>query len=90
MHTRVPSHDNMNSVLYIWNACIDSSFFHRYTPELRARMAKYACQHGTQAASDFFSRRLGRKVSQSSIHSIKLAYVKTIKENEGHSSDEDT
>lgn len=28
-------------------------------------------------------------MSQSSIHSIKLVYVKTIKENEGDSSDED-
>ncbi len=52
-------------------------------------MAKYACQHGIRAASDYFSRRLGRKVSQSSIHSIKLAYLKSVKENEGDSSDED-
>ena len=39
--------------------------------------------------SNYFSRKLGRKVSQSSIHSFKWAYLKSMKENRGDSSDED-
>lgn len=64
-------------------------YFHRYTPDLRAKMAKYARQHGARAASNYYSRKLGKKISESTIHSIKLAYLKRVKENVGDSSDDD-
>ena len=52
-------------------------------------MTKYACQHGARAASNHFSRKLGKKVSQSTIHSIKLAYLKTVKEMENRDASDD-
>ena len=67
--------------------CVE--YFQRYTPDLRAKMAKYACQHGAQAASNYYSVKLGKKVNKSTIHSIKLAYLKRVKENKGDSSDDD-
>ena len=59
----------------------------RYTPEVRADIAKYVCKHGTQAASTYFSRRVVKKVSQSSVHLIKLSYVKCMKGSRGCPSD---
>ena len=64
-------------------------YFHRYTPDLHAKMAKYACQPGARAASIYYSRKLGKKVSESTIHSIKLAYLKRVKENKGDSFGDD-
>jgi len=61
--------------------------FCRYTPEVRADIAKYVCKHGTQAASTYFSRRVGKKVSQSSVHLIKLSYVECMKGSRGCPSD---
>ena len=41
----------------------------------KTRMGKYACQHGTAAAARFFSRTLCAKVSETTIVSIKKAYI---------------
>ena len=58
----------------------------RYTSAVRADIGKYACQHGTWAASAHFSRKLR---SKSTIHSIKLAYLKRLNEKGGDSSDDE-
>ena len=63
--------------------------FCRYMPKVRADIAKYACQHGTQVSSAYFSRKLGRKVSQQLSHSIKLVYLKCMKDKREDSSDEE-
>ena len=59
------------------------TFFHcncRYSDETRASIAKYACQHGTKAASAVLSQKLGIAVSRLSIDSIKKAYRKRVQE----------
>ena len=52
---------------------------HWYTPEIRAQIGKYSCQHGTRAASALFSRKLLTKVSQLLLQSIKLTYLEHLK-----------
>ena len=47
-----------------------------YSDKLRANIIRYACQHGDQAASCFFSRKLDTKISRSSVHSMKKDYLK--------------
>ena len=51
----------------------------RYSDETRAKIAKYAFQHGCKAAS-VYSRKLGTTVSRSSIHSMQQSYLKYRKE----------
>ena len=51
----------------------------RYTQEVHADIDKYACRHGKPAASAHFSRKQATKVSKSSDHLIKLAYLETVK-----------
>ena len=62
------------------------SFSCRYSPEVRADIGKYTCQHGMRAASTYFSRKLGKRVSQSFIQSIKVSYLSHMKESRGDSS----
>lgn len=62
----------------------------RYTPEVRAEIGKYASQHGSGAASAFFTRKLKRKVRQSTVHSIKIAYLECVRQKRtADSSDDD-
>ena len=51
-----------------------------YTPEIRTQTDKYVCQHDTRAASALFSRKLLTGVSQSSVQSIKAAYLEHLKQ----------
>ena len=67
-----------------------SSFFHhRYSPKDRAEIGKYACQYGTAAASRVFSRKMERKVSTASVHSIKTAYLEDVKRKRSADSEDD-
>lgn len=50
-------------------------FIHRYNPTVRADIGKYASHHGVAAASRHFTRKLGVSVGQSTVHSIKKAYI---------------
>ena len=50
--------------------------YKKYSPTVRAEIGKYACHHGVAAAARFFSRRLDKKVSETTVRSIKTAYVK--------------
>ena len=45
--------------------------------------------NGAQAASNYNLVKLGKKVNQSTIYSIKLEYLKRVTENKGDSSDDD-
>ena len=50
----------------------NNTTFSRYGPEDRAAIGKYACAHGIRAASTHYSGKLGRKISKSSVYSIKI------------------
>ena len=43
----------------------------RYNPKERLEIARYACHHGVTAAAVHFSRKLGHRIRESTIHSIK-------------------
>ena len=60
--------------LYI--TCTFSFTYCRYSSTLRAQIGSYADIHGTSAASRYFPRKLGKKVTKSSVQSIKKAYVR--------------
>lgn len=47
----------------------------RYTPEMRADIGRYASLNGVSAASAVFSRKLGMKVSKSTVDVMKKAYL---------------
>ena len=49
--------------------------YKKYSPTVRAEIGKYACHHGVAAAARFFSRRLDKKVSETTVRSIRSAYV---------------
>ena len=44
-----------------------------YTPATLLEIAKYTCQHGVASAAPVFSHRLDRKVSESTVTSIRDA-----------------
>ena len=50
-------------------------FLIRYSPSTRADIGKYACQHGLVAAASFFSKKMGKTVSNTIVHSMKRAYL---------------
>ena len=52
-----------------------------YISVLRAQIGRYACHYGITAASRFFSGKLKHDVSQSTILSIRDAYLEAVKEN---------
>lgn len=62
---------------------------YRYTATVRADIGKYACRHGARAASSHFSRKLGEKINKSTVHSIKLGYLKCLNEKCADSSDDE-
>ena len=64
-------------------------FLPRYTPEERAEIGRYARYHGAAAASAFFSRQYGVKVSLSSVTSMKKAYLESVKQKRQDDSDDD-
>lgn len=56
-----------------------------YTPESRAKIAKWACDHGNTSAAKRFSKEQGRNINESTVRSIKKQYLKEIKECENGS-----
>ena len=75
-------------VLYCYNSC-ETIRFNTYTPAVRAQIGKYACQHGSAAASSFFSKKLGENVSKTSVQSIKVAYLECVKKKRSADSDDE-
>ena len=52
--------------------------YNRYSPRDRAAIGRYASQHGVAAAARFFSRKLKRTVRETTVRSIKTAYVREV------------
>ena len=48
--------------------------YNKYSPKERAEIGKYALQHGISATRTVFSKKLGTKISKSTISCIKTAY----------------
>ena len=61
----------------------------RYSPSVRAQVGRYALHHGVAEAARYFSRKLGHRLSKTTVASLKKAYVKGVRENraEGESVD---
>ena len=53
--------------------------YHDYDPEVRAKIAKHACQHGNKSAALRFTQELGHSVSESSVRNMKKAYLRVLK-----------
>ena len=51
----------------------------KYSAELRAEIGEYATHHGVAATSSRFSQTLGKTVSESTVRSIKAAYLEGVK-----------
>ena len=56
--------------------------YHRYNPQVRAEIGKYACINGVAAASRMFTRKMGHQVSTATVMSIKKAYLEEKKRQE--------
>ena len=50
------------------------SSHHRYDPELRVKIGRFAASSGSKAAVDKYSKELGRPESESTVCSMKKAY----------------
>jgi len=50
--------------------------YNNYSPEVRAKMARYAIENGIQNAARKFTSELGSPVNESTIRSIKSSYLK--------------
>ena len=57
--------------------------YKRYSATDCAEIGKYACHHGVAAAARFFSRKLDKRVSESTVQSIKNAYVEGLRQKRG-------
>jgi len=51
----------------------------QYSPTVRAEIGKYACNHGVAAAVRYFSRKRDKPLNESTVQSIKKAYVEGIR-----------
>ena len=49
--------------------------YNKYDNTERAAIGKYACQYGPAAVARYFSRKLGKYVSENTVKSIKKAYI---------------
>ena len=67
----------LSSFIYLCALCLFISC--RYNPKERLEIARYACHHGVTAAAVHFSRKLGHRIRESTVHSIKKAYLDEIK-----------
>lgn len=62
---------------------------YRYSPQDRARIGKYAAYFGVAAASRFYSRKFKSTVSETTVHSIKKDYLKSVAEKRRKTDDDD-
>ena len=49
--------------------------YHRYGNELRAKIAKYACENGNKSAVEMFSTQLGYSISEATVRNFKCTYL---------------
>ena len=52
--------------------------YSNYPPEIRAKIGKYACAHGTQPAVRKFTKDLGKPLSESTVRSMKKRYLEEL------------
>ena len=53
--------------------------YKKYTATQRSKIGKYSCQYGAAAAARHFSKKLGSEVSESTVKSIKKAYLEELR-----------
>ena len=53
--------------------------YQHYDAEVRAKIAKHACQHGNKSAALRFTQELSHCVSESSMRNMKKAYLRVLK-----------
>lgn len=56
--------------------------FGHFTPESRAKIAKWACEYGYTSAAKRFSKELMRDVNESTVRSIKKQYLRELQNSE--------
>ena len=52
--------------------------YKRYSTSVRAEIGKYASQHGVAATARVFSKRLDSPVSETTVRSIRSAYIQGV------------
>ena len=58
-------------------------FYYRYSPEVRARIGKYASSNGVAAAVRFYSRKFGENINESSVHYMRDTYLEEFRNRNG-------
>ena len=56
-----------------------SSSYHEYDAETRAKISKYACDHGVAKAVRHFTEELGHPINKSTIQSMQLKFKQQLK-----------
>lgn len=56
--------------------------FGHFTPESRAKIAKWACEYGYTSAAKRFSKELMRDVNESTVRLIKKQYLRELQNSE--------
>ena len=49
--------------------------YHKLTPNMRARIGKYASENGVAAAAGHFSRELDKSLNESTVRGLKKAHL---------------
>ena len=84
----LPSCDNPSSSTSAGNRSVEQAQmrecrkrgrYHHYDAEVRAKIAKHACEHGNKSATVKFTQELGHCVSESSVRNMKKAYLQKLK-----------
>ena len=55
------------------------SQYHHYDADLRAKIAKYACENGNKSTVDKFSIELGYDLSEATVRNFKRTYLSKLK-----------
>ena len=76
-------------VMVVFNTCY-ISYTNKYSVRVRADTGMYACQHGATAAANHFPRKFSPKVTKTTVHSIKRAYLQGVREKKAATDDDDT
>ena len=68
-----------NEVVRVLNKKRKRGQYHRYDPELRVKIAKYACENGNKSTVERFSSQLGFSVSEATVRNFKRVYLSKLK-----------
>ena len=53
--------------------------YHEYSSSVHAAIGTYSCQHGVASAARVFTKRLGTRISESTVHSIRDKYKEEVR-----------